>query len=113
MKFYIKNTNTSEIIELEADSYGSLSRNFRQTPYELTSESEQKSFILEEEKKEKINQSIAYLNKTDWYIIRLADSGDVIPDKVKEKRALARNNIHVIERDCDTLEKTNNINTDF
>jgi len=70
--------------------------------------------ILQEAKKEKITQCRAYLDKTDWYIIRLADSGDVIPTEVKEKRTLARDNQNLIESsDCDTLEKLNNINTDF
>lgn len=112
MKFYIKNTNTNEILELEAPSYGALSKNFRQSPYELASESEQDAFVLEQEKKEKIALCKSYLNKTDWYIIRLADSGDVIPDEVREKRTRARDNIDSIEA-CTTLDELNNINTDF
>ncbi len=32
----------------------------------------------------------AYLNKTDWYIIRELDSGVPCPDDVRQKRAEAR-----------------------
>ena len=31
-----------------------------------------------------------YLNSTDWYIIRFADSGIEVPQEVKDKRAEAR-----------------------
>lgn len=109
-KFYIKNTDTSEIITLEAESYESLSRNFRTAPWELVKDSP--SYELKEVKETKISQCKSYLNSTDWYIIRLADSGDVMPDEVKTKRTQARDNINLIES-CTTLEEINNINTDF
>jgi len=50
MKFYIKNTDTNEIITIAANSYESLSKNFRQAPYELASDSEKGVKILEEAK---------------------------------------------------------------
>lgn len=68
--------------------------------------------ILKQTKNSKIAQCKHYLNKTDWYIIRLVDSGDVIPDEVKNKRTQARDNIDLIEA-CTTLDELNQINTDF
>lgn len=35
-------------------------------------------------------QSIEYLDSTDWYVMRAMDSGEPIPDDVKKKRAEAR-----------------------
>jgi hypothetical protein len=54
--FYIKNTDTSEILELEADSYESLSKNFRQAPFELIEGKERDALILKEKKASKISQ---------------------------------------------------------
>jgi hypothetical protein len=62
MKFYIKNTNTNEVLELEATSYGALSKNFRQAPYELASDEEVKIKQLQAAKEDKINQIKAQRN---------------------------------------------------
>lgn len=35
-------------------------------------------------------EALAYLSSTDWYVIRLAEIGEEIPDEVKQKRAAAR-----------------------
>tara|TARA_R110002167_G_scaffold9628_4_gene44565 strand:- start:2516 stop:2848 length:333 start_codon:yes stop_codon:yes gene_type:complete len=41
-----------------------------------------------------INQeAIAYLTKTDWYILRAMDSGGIVPDEIKLARAEARERI--------------------
>ena len=37
-----------------------------------------------------------YLKSTDWYAIRYADTGDIIPDDVKAKRQKARERIDYI-----------------
>lgn len=114
MKFYIKNTNTNEIIELEAHSYEMLSRNFRTAPYELASDEEQADKILQEAKQTKIAQCKAYLTKTDWQVVRFSETQTPIDSQVLTNRGLARNNQDLIEdADCDTLEKLNNINTNF
>lgn len=131
MKFYIKNTSTNEVLELEAkdkwleekpsdvDTHAYLCDRYIKTQSKnvrhLFSESSESEFIaqgLELAKKKKIIQCKDYLNKTDWYIIRLADSGDVVPDEVKTKRTQARDNIDIIEA-CTTFDKLNQINTDF
>ena len=39
---------------------------------------------------------LAYLSSTDWYAIRLADSGEPIPDETKAKRSDARERISEI-----------------
>lgn len=36
------------------------------------------------------SEALAYLQSTDWYVIRFADSGEPIPDDVKAKRSEAR-----------------------
>jgi hypothetical protein len=39
----------------------------------------------------KINQeNLAYLDSTDWYVIRHADSGEAVPIEISEARAAAR-----------------------
>lgn len=38
----------------------------------------------------KIRQAQEYLNKTDWYIIRLMDTGQPVPQEVIESRQAAR-----------------------
>ena len=49
---------------------------------------------------EKLNSEmgelLAYLSSTDWYAIRLADAGEVIPDDIKTKRSGARTRISEI-----------------
>jgi len=35
-------------------------------------------------------EAIKYLNNTDWYVAREHDTGEVMPDEVKTKRAEAR-----------------------
>ena len=56
MKFYIKNTDINEILTLEASSYGALSKNFRQAPYQLLNEQEHQAKELEEAKQAKIKE---------------------------------------------------------
>ena len=131
MKFYIKNINTNEVQELEGkekwleeklnnvdsndylcDRYiKTLSQNMRSF-YCAVSKNDFDLQRLNEEKQVKIAQCKHYLNSTDWYIIRLADSGDVIPDEVRIKRTQARDNIDLIEP-CKNLDELNQINTDF
>lgn len=90
MKIYIKNTNDNSIQVFEAESYESLSKNFRKAPYEQASESEIIEKELDLAKSKKIDQCEAYLNKTDWYITRVADNGTPIPVQIKTNRELAR-----------------------
>jgi hypothetical protein len=44
----------------------------------------------EEVNRNRISELENYLKKTDWYVIRYADSGTSIPDEIKQKRAAAR-----------------------
>lgn len=39
----------------------------------------------------------AYLLQTDWYVIRLQETGEVIPDNILQSRAEARNRVVNIE----------------
>ena len=43
------------------------------------------------------------LQKTDWYIIRKADSGDVVPDSVTTNRATLRTQSTTVETEINTL----------
>lgn len=36
----------------------------------------------------------AYLASTDWYIVRMMDTGEAVPDEIKEERAKARARIN-------------------
>lgn len=55
-----------------------------------------------------MGELLAYLSSTDWYAIRLADTGEAIPDNVKTKRAYARFRISEIREILKQLEETNN-----
>ena len=54
----------------------------------------------------------SYLNSTDWRCLRFVDVGDTYPQSVKDKRALARQEINTIEV-CATLEQLNAFNIEF
>lgn len=107
MKIYIKNTDTNEILTLEAESYEKLSKNFRQSPYDLASDSEVTAHKLEEAKEAKISLCIDYLNKTDWYITRRAEVGEAMPDDIAANRINARYWQNI------TNEELDNININF
>lgn len=47
----------------------------------------------EEIKEERIRELQQYLNDTDWYAVRYAETGVEIPAEVKQKRAEAREEI--------------------
>lgn len=47
----------------------------------------------DELKEREINELQQYLLSTDWYAIRYADTGEPIPNNIKEKRADARKRI--------------------
>jgi len=54
------------------------------------------TFRLDKEAQEVINQkSIAYLSSTDWYVTRNAETGELVPADVLEKRAEARTSVVV------------------
>jgi len=56
MKIYIKNTNDNSIQIFEAESYESLSKNFRQSPYNQATKNEILAYELQEAKTSKIFQ---------------------------------------------------------
>ena len=56
MKIYIKNTNDNSIQIFTSESYESISKNFRQPPYEKATQQEADSFILQEAKESKITE---------------------------------------------------------
>ena len=111
MKFYIKNTETNKVIEIEAESYESLSKNFRQAPYELASDEEKDLKILNDAKEVQILQCKTYLNKTDWEHTAFLERGRPY-DEVKIKRLQAVEAQDLIKA-CTTLDELNQINTDF
>ena len=48
---------------------------------------------VNQEKLKNIGEAQLYLRKTDWYVVREADSGKAMPSDVKTKRAKARQDI--------------------
>ena len=50
--------------------------------------------LIDEEEIASLKQ---YLNNTDWYYSRQLETGEVIPDNVREKRIEARNRINELE----------------
>ena len=67
---------------------------------------------LQEGKEAKIKKCLAYLAKTDWYAVRLAETQVEIPANILENRTSARNLQEEIKA-CKTLEELNNININF
>lgn len=58
------------------------------TPQELSA---RPIIDIEKEKQERTNQEArAYLSQTDWYVIRLQETGESIPEDILQKRADAR-----------------------
>ena len=47
----------------------------------------------------------AYLYETDWVVSRFAETGELIPNEVKEKRAERRNKIDELTVQIKELEK--------
>lgn len=50
----------------------------------------------EEVTKQRISELETYLSETDWFAIRYADTGEVIPSEIKQKRQDARNEISIL-----------------
>lgn len=45
------------------------------------------------QKEDESSEAVMYLRSTDWYVIRSLETGEAIPDKVKEQRAAARQKV--------------------
>lgn len=45
------------------------------------------------QKENESSEAVMYLRSTDWYVIRSLETGEAIPDKVKEQRAAARQKV--------------------
>ena len=48
---------------------------------------------VNQEKLKNIAEAQLYLRRTDWYVVREADSGKAMPSDIKTKRAKARQDI--------------------
>ncbi|MEQ9692878.1 hypothetical protein [Shimia sp. SDUM112013] len=58
----------------------------------ITSQAKQET-LCQMERDTKIREATAYLENTDWYVVRAAETGKPIPQSVLEKRAECRNEI--------------------
>tara|TARA_B100001059_G_scaffold235048_1_gene279477 strand:- start:1597 stop:1998 length:402 start_codon:yes stop_codon:yes gene_type:complete len=52
---------------------------------------------VNQEKLKNIAEAQLYLRRTDWYVVREADSGKAMPDDIKTKRVEARQTINDLE----------------
>tara|TARA_B100001996_G_scaffold362527_1_gene330113 strand:+ start:3154 stop:3516 length:363 start_codon:yes stop_codon:yes gene_type:complete len=52
--------------------------------------------LIRQEKERSNDEHLKYLQSTDWYVVRKADTGKDIPSDVETKRAAARNAIQDI-----------------
>ena len=50
------------------------------------------------------NFTFKTLSKTDWYIVRNADSGVAIPDEIKESRAALREKLSAFETALNAID---------
>ena len=55
--------------------------------------SDTKTDKVNQEKLKNIAEAQLYLRRTDWYVVREADSGKAMPSDIKTKRAKARQDI--------------------
>jgi len=53
----------------------------------------------EEQIRQKILELEIYLSQTDWYAIRFADTGEPIPEEIKQKRQEARDEISALRNE--------------
>ena len=42
------------------------------------------------------NEAKQYLAETDWYVVRFAETGVLIPDEIKDRRVLERTSIKIV-----------------
>ena len=54
-----------------------------------------------EQNQNRINELEIYLKETDWYAIRYADTGEVIPEDIRQKRQSARDEISRLREETD------------
>lgn len=99
MKYRI-NTKTNKIIE----DNGNLGTFFYSEDWKEATQTEINNYNKEKLKKELIDSRLAYLNSTDWYIIREIDQPNSYPKEIKAARIRAREEINEIEA-CTTLKQ--------
>ena len=63
----------------------------------IANDGSSKTVTLELTAEEKVAGAHAYLNSTDWYVVRKADTGKAIPEDVTTKRIEARQTINDLE----------------
>jgi len=89
MKYYKDNTNNIHAYELDGSQDHLIGDKVAMTDEEVElhiNPPKTAEQLAEEAKAE----ALAYLSSTDWYIVRLMDSGVEVPQEVKDKRAEAR-----------------------
>ena len=69
--------------------------------YVLTSSDE----AIEQKKAERIDELQKYLDDTDWYAVRFAETGVEIPDEIKAERQSAREEISRLRDNNQTKEE--------
>jgi len=69
-------------------------RNLENPPHVLDISPEEFAIIVENDKRNASNEDHKrYLRDTDWYVIRLQETGKAIPEEVLQKRQEARDSI--------------------
>jgi hypothetical protein len=63
----------------------------------IANDGSSKTVDLEPTAAEKVAGAYSYLNSTDWYVVRKADTGKAIPEDVTTKRIEARQTINDLE----------------
>jgi|GEM_PF-5534921 len=105
--FYIKNTETGDIISIEAATYGSLSKNFRNSPYEQCSESEITAQELKEAQDAKVAICKSYLTSTDWQALANITRQRPYDIGVEDNRLFATDSQNIIESYADITDVSN------
>jgi len=63
----------------------------------IANDGSSKTVDLESTAGEKVAGAYAYLNSTDWYVVRKADTGEAVPSEITAKRTEARQTINDLE----------------
>jgi len=110
MTKYRINTKTNQVIE----DKGNLGSFFFNEDWREATDEEINNHTSNISKQTEIKELKTYLESTDWYYARQLETGETIPDDVKQKRIESRNRINELQgtESADETETTDEPTTE-
>lgn len=110
MTKYRINTKTNQAVE----DKGNLGSFFFSDDWREATDQEINNHISNTSKQTEIKELKQYLAETDWYYARQLETGETIPDDVKQKRIESRNRINELQgtESADETETTDETTTE-